>query len=415
MKKDSSMPTIRKTNRDAETEAAHTLTLPPATDLPNGWRMVRFGDVVRNVNVTVDPETSGLERYIAGEHMETDDLHIRHWGTIGDGYLGPAFHRKFVAGQILYGSRRTYLRKVAVADFDGVCSNTTFVLEPEGDALLPDVLPFVMQTDTFVKHSMQQSRGSTNPYVTFNDLAWYEFPLPPRDEQRRIAELLWAADAAVEAYLNASQQAILAKETYIETWFNDQSASDSNQTLNLEDVCYIQNGQVDPKVEPYRSMIHIAPDDIQSATGRIIEKKTASEDNVISGNYLFNEKAILYSKIRPNLKKVALPNFSGLCSADMYPIYPLDIIERNYLFYMLLSSNFTQYATSNSIRSAIPKINRQFLMQYKFRLPGIGLQKNFVAATQALENALTFIQDHIDKNICLKRVLMNKLTGSLPK
>lgn len=170
-----------------------TINSRPTNDtLPPGWRIVRFGDVVRNVNVTVDPAESGLERYIAGEHMDTDDLHIRRWGIIGDGYLGPAFHRKFVAGQVLYGSRRTYLRKVAVADFDGICANTTFVLEPLGDDLIPELLPFIMQTEGFVKHSMQQSRGSTNPYVTFKDLAWYEFALPPRDKQRRIAEILRA-------------------------------------------------------------------------------------------------------------------------------------------------------------------------------------------------------------------------------
>lgn len=162
--------------------------------LPEGWRRVKFGDVVRDVKVTVDPETSGLERYVAGEHMNTDDLHIRRWGTIGDGYLGPAFHRKFVKGQVLYGSRRTYLRKVAVAEFDGICANTTFVLEPKGDDLLPELLPFIMQTESFSTHAVKQSRGSVNPYVNFRDIAWYEFALPPKSEQHRIAEILWAAD-----------------------------------------------------------------------------------------------------------------------------------------------------------------------------------------------------------------------------
>lgn len=190
---------------------------PKSNTLPPGWRTVRFGDVVRNVNVTVDPEESGLERYVAGEHMTTDDLHIRSWGTIGDGYLGPAFHRKFVAGQVLYGSRRTYLRKVAVADFDGICANTTFVLEPLGDDLIPELLPFIMQTESFVTHSMQQSRGSTNPYVTFKDLAWYEFALPPHDEQRRIAEILWAAD---ETVLKA-QDVVWALQKYREVFFED--------------------------------------------------------------------------------------------------------------------------------------------------------------------------------------------------
>ena len=130
---------------------------------------MRFGDVVQNVKVDIAPEKSNLERYIAGEHMDTDNLHIRRWGTIGDGYLGPAFHRKFVKRQVLYGSRRTYLRKVAVAKFDGICANTTFVLEPKSDELLPELLPFIMQTESFAEHSVKQSKGSVNPYINWKD------------------------------------------------------------------------------------------------------------------------------------------------------------------------------------------------------------------------------------------------------
>ena len=106
--------------------------------LPDGWTRVKFGDVVRKVSDRVDPETSGIERYVAGEHMDTDDLRLRRWGEVGDGYLGPAFHMCFKPGQVLYGSRRTYLRKVTVADFVGICANTTFVLEPSSKDLLPE-------------------------------------------------------------------------------------------------------------------------------------------------------------------------------------------------------------------------------------------------------------------------------------
>ena len=159
------------------------------------WKTVKFGDVVRQVKDKVDPKQSGLVRYIAGEHMDTDNLHIRHWGTIGDNYLGPAFHMRFKPGQVLYGSRRTYLRKVAFADFEGITANTTYVLESKDpDVLLPELLPFIMQTDSFNEHSIKQSKGSVNPYINFSDIDWYEFPLPPLDEQRRIADLLWAVD-----------------------------------------------------------------------------------------------------------------------------------------------------------------------------------------------------------------------------
>lgn len=166
-----------------------------------GWTRVAFGDVVRQVKDRVDPEESGLERYVAGEHMDTDDLRIRRWGSIGDGYLGPAFHMRFHPGQVLYGSRRTYLRKVAVADFEGITANTTFVLESkEPGVLLPELLPFVMQTEPFHEHAIKQSKGSVNPYINFSDLTWFEFPLPPIDEQRRVVEALVAIDASREGY-----------------------------------------------------------------------------------------------------------------------------------------------------------------------------------------------------------------------
>lgn len=159
-----------------------------------GWTTVAFGDVVRQVKDKVDPDESGLDRYVAGEHMDTDDLSIRRWGDIGDGYLGPAFHMRFKPGHVLYGSRRTYLRKVAVADFEGITANTTYVLEPKNpNVLLPELLPFIMQAEAFNQHSVRESKGSVNPYINFSDLAWYEFALPPLEEQRRIAAVLGKA------------------------------------------------------------------------------------------------------------------------------------------------------------------------------------------------------------------------------
>jgi len=181
-----------------------------------GWRQVKFGDVVRQVKERVEPETSGLERYVAGDHMDTDDLRIRRWGEIGSGYLGPAFHMRFRPGQVLYGSRRTYLRKVAVADFDGICANTTFVIEPKNaEELLPEFLPFLMQTDAFNDFSVKNSKGSVNPYINFSDLARFEFALPPREEQRNVIAAMKAFDEhfesclAVEAHGSALLKSLL--------------------------------------------------------------------------------------------------------------------------------------------------------------------------------------------------------------
>ena len=169
-----------------------------------------------------DPETSGLERYIAGDHMDTDDLRLRRWGEIGSGYLGPAFHMRFKPGQVLYGSRRTYLRKVAVADFEGICANTTFVLETKNpDELLPEFLPFLMQTEAFNAFSVKNSKGSVNPYINFSDLARFEFGLPPKDEQHRLVKLL----TSIEGCLASLSEADLATTALENSRIEDALAS----------------------------------------------------------------------------------------------------------------------------------------------------------------------------------------------
>jgi type I restriction enzyme S subunit len=98
---------------------------------------------------------------------------------------------------VLYGSRRTYLKKVAYAEFDGITANTTFVLEGLEEKLLQPLLPWLMLSQRFTDHSVRESKGSTNPYINFPDIAKFEFDLPPLSQQRRIAEILWAVDEAI--------------------------------------------------------------------------------------------------------------------------------------------------------------------------------------------------------------------------
>lgn len=163
--------------------------------------IVRFGDIVREVKLNVDRTNNPYEFYVAGDHMDSEDLTIRRKGAFATDDVGPAFTRIFKPGQILYGSRRTYLKKVAVADFEGICSNTTFVLESKDPQVFcQDLLPFIMLSEKFTKWSIGHSKGSTNPYVLFSDLADFEFDLPSLEEQKVLADKLWAAYRVKESY-----------------------------------------------------------------------------------------------------------------------------------------------------------------------------------------------------------------------
>lgn len=155
--------------------------------------IVKFGDVVHlNTDRVPDPLSAGIERYVGLEHISPGDLHLHHWGLVAE---GTTFTNFFKPGQVLFGKRRAYQRKVAVADFAGVCSGDIYVFESrDPGVLLPEILPFICQTEGFFEHAVTTSAGSLSPRTNWTQLANYEFSLPPLDEQHRIANLLWAVD-----------------------------------------------------------------------------------------------------------------------------------------------------------------------------------------------------------------------------
>ena len=194
--------------------------------LKPGWRRVKFGDVVRLSKARcADPLVEGVERYVGLEHLEPGDLRIRSWGNVADGVT---FTSVFLPGQVLFGKRRAYQRKVAVADFSGVCSGDIYVMESkDANVLLPELLPFICQTDAFFDHAVKTSAGSLSPRTNWTGLAEFEFVLSPMDEQHRLVLLL----GAVEASLVSLAEAELAAKTLENSRLEDALASLSSDLL----------------------------------------------------------------------------------------------------------------------------------------------------------------------------------------
>jgi type I restriction enzyme S subunit len=163
-----------------------------------GWRKVKFGDVVRLSKARCkDPLAEGYERYVGLEHLEPGDLRIRSWGNVADGVT---FTSVIKPGQVLFGKRRAYQRKVAVADFSGVCSGDIYVFESmDANVLLPELLPFICQTDAFFDHAVGTSAGSLSPRTNWTSLADFEFALPPMEEQQRMVSVLGALEENLAA------------------------------------------------------------------------------------------------------------------------------------------------------------------------------------------------------------------------
>lgn len=165
--------------------------------LKRSWRKVKFGDVVRLSKArSHDPLADGFTRYVGLEHLEPGGLRIRSWGNVADGVT---FTNVFQPGQVLFGKRRAYQRKVAVANFAGVCSGDIYVLETkDARVLLPDLLPFICQTDAFFDHAVGTSAGSLSPRTNWTSLADFDFLLPPIEMQRRALIVLGAGLVAID-------------------------------------------------------------------------------------------------------------------------------------------------------------------------------------------------------------------------
>jgi len=348
----------------------------------------RFEDIAINVVERAMPEPKDKTAYIGLEHMDSGSLHISRWGSETD-LIGEKL--KIKKGDVLFARRNAYLKRVAIAPFDGLFSAHGMVLRPKIEVILPEFFPFFLFSEYFLNRAIKISVGSLSPTVNWKTLKQEVFNLPPLDEQKRIAELLWTADDVLQQRRNSLSCLYQIKEI-ITNEFVKEIASGIDEVY-LGDLIEYASGQVDPKLEPYSKMPLVAPNHIESNTGNILKIETAEEQHAISGKYFFREGNVVYSKIRPSLNKVIIANFDGLCSADMYPITPKDKrISTRFLYYLLTSRIFVDYATRESVRTSIPKLNRTAMSKFKFAYMQPAKQAEFV-------QKLSTIDETIDSNL----------------
>jgi len=162
-----------------------------------GWKRHRFDQIAENIRESVMPTPEDSKTYIGLEHMDTGSLHVRRWGSEADLKGQKLRMRK---GDILFARRNAYLRRVAIAPHDGLFSAHGMILRAKTEVVLQEFLPFLMMSDRFMNLAEKISVGSLSPTINWTTLKLEEFDLPPLDQQRRIAEILWAVDEVLNKY-----------------------------------------------------------------------------------------------------------------------------------------------------------------------------------------------------------------------
>lgn len=171
----------------------------------------------------------------------------------------------------------------------------------------------------------------------------------------------------------------------------------------------LPSGQVDPRGMPYREQVLLAPDHVESRTGRVIGKETAEFQGAVSGKYVVQPDDVVLSKIRPALRKVALADFVGTCSADMYPLRVTSEVLPKFLWVTLLSEEFSRFAESVSGRTGIPKLNRKDLALYSMCVPPLNDQQRIVETLDAWDLKVANDEHELQKLRVLKQGLADDL------
>lgn len=232
-----------------------------------------------------------------------------------------------------------------------------------------------------------QAAGNAQPNISQQKIRDILVPIVPIPEQKRIVAILDDAFTGITTARAAAEQnrqnARALFESHLQAVFSQRG--EGWEEKGFSDVCEISSALVDPRKDEFLDLRHVGGANIESKTGGLIELKTAREEGLISGKFVFDESMVLYSKIRPYLMKVARPDFRGLCSADIYPLSAKKgQVDRDYLFHLLLSPDFTDYANAGSARAGMPKVNRDHLFAYRCYLPPVGKQTELAASLDTL-------------------------------
>jgi type I restriction enzyme S subunit len=388
--------------------------------LKTGWSWVRFGDVVKlSRERSSNPEADGFERFVGLDHIDPEELKIRRWGDVAD---GTTFTSVFRPGQVLFGKRRAYQRKVAVADFSGVCSGDIYVLAPENTHLLPELLPFICQTGGFFEHAVGTSAGSLSPRTKWDSLASYEFALPPLEEQRRITEALSAATAASESMLILRQRVETTEHSFLfDTFGPAPSLTPSGvEVVPLSELADVRTGlakgrQPDSSTttRPYLRVANVKDGglDLSEMKHIVVESAKIARYSLQHGDVLMTEGGDLDKLGRGTVWQDELPGC--LHQNHVFAVRTnRERLDPWYLAALARSRYGRKYFLSCAKRTSnLASINKRQVGDLPVPLLAIGEQQAWVASYRSLFETLVAFEERFAMTKAMRDRLLEELIG----
>jgi type I restriction enzyme, S subunit len=389
--------------------------------MKQGWKKQKLGELCEKISRGISPkytEKNGvivLNQKCIRDHQINFDLSRKHDET----NKNMNFEKLIQYGDVLVNStgEGTLGRVAQVRELPAqkvTVDSHISIVRPLKNKFFNDFFGWAMiYIESEIEKSGTGASGQTELARTILENNFSIAYPDSHDEQRRIvATLDHTFSIIAKAKTKAEQNLKNAKELF-ESYLHLMFENAKGKEQILADVCQITSLLIDPKNSKFQNLIHIGAGNIESRTGVLFDLKTAKEENLISAKFLFDESMVLYSKIRPYLMKVVNCSFKGLCSADIYPLVPLkNFISKDYLYYLLLTKAFTDYAIIGSQRAGMPKVNREHLFAYKLKLPSLLDQHSIVTNLNSLRNEVHKLEAIYEKKIInleeLKKSILNQ-------
>lgn len=388
--------------------------------IPDGWRKVEFGDVVHKVNDKVpNRDEWTFDRYIGGEHFDEGEIRVTKSAPIegNEEVIGSAFHMRFKPGHVLYVTRNPRLRKGGMVDFEGVCSNVSFILQADETQLLQSLLPFIIQTEDFVMHTCNNAHGSTNPFLNWKDIAKYEFLLPPIEEQKKISELLWSVEDSIKKSEDLKKTLLKLKKVTLRELFQ-------NNKIKYADVTFQEICSETPRNGIYKSKEYHGRGTPMLNMGEMFAygfiynppmakiELTAKEKQ----NFLVKENDLLFARrslVIDGAGKCCLVkgNEERTFESSIIRVRPDNKkVDSEYLYYFF-NSKVGRRKIERIIRVvAVAGITGTDLMKLKLRIPvSIQDQKDIVSKIRSINSQI----DSLEKKYNSEKNLRNKLSNDL--
>ena len=371
------------------------------------WQSYRFDEIAHNISERVDPNNTDLEVYIGLEHIDSESLHIKRFGTPDD-VNGQKL--KFYKGDIIFGRRRAYQRKASIATCDGFCSAHSLVLRANPDVIDPDLFPFFMHSDLFMNRAVDISVGSLSPTINWGTLKHQEFLIPPKEEQSQLAELLLMGDEILQRNLENESSLSNYYSTVVDNLFsvtNEQWAY-----LPLNSVANINEATLNSKTDQEYEFEYL---DLTSIMGpkmlggmNILQYQNAPS----RAKRVTKDGSTVIALVRPYQQAIVYLEKSNniISSTGTAVVDAKSEINNRFLFHQFFSKRFLRFCERMMTGTSYPAITADDIALYRVAMPESKLRqdeisRNLDSIEESQKNNIKAIKSSFE----LQKTLINQV------